>query len=284
MAQVWSRILPPSPVARGAGRLRVASVDGASACLESGARDPLRLLVPRPRGKAVWAFTSSYGGGLVAGDRVDLDCRVEAGARCLLATQATTKVYHADNGRGATQTIAARIGRGGGLVVLNEPVSCFAGARYRQHQEVECEPGADLLWFDGVSSGRAARGEHWSDVVYRSTLRVHVDGRTVLADRSTIAPSVSPLSTRDAREPWRCFANMVLAGSWARDHGPPAIDRLRRRTVAVPGLRVAIVPLDGAATLVRFAAGETRLVLDAVRTATAWLAEVLDGDPWRRRF
>src|SRR5262245_15567397 len=54
---------------------------------------PLRLLFPRAAGDAAWIVTSSLGGGLVDGDAVALDVRVEAGATAVVTTQASTKVY-----------------------------------------------------------------------------------------------------------------------------------------------------------------------------------------------
>jgi urease accessory protein len=70
----------------GHGRVRLAA-DGAFA--ELAAAYPLKLLAPRlahPRVAAVYIL--SYGGGLVGGDRVQLDLEVESGAILLALTQA----------------------------------------------------------------------------------------------------------------------------------------------------------------------------------------------------
>src|SRR5262249_40908870 len=79
---------------RGHGRLRVASVAGdRSAGLHAAGADPLALLVTRARGPAVWAYTTTMGGGLLAGDEIQLEVNVEREATCFLGTQASTKVY-----------------------------------------------------------------------------------------------------------------------------------------------------------------------------------------------
>src|SRR6185436_1148904 len=75
------RMLPTQP-ASGEARLHVASVAGRSVVVGSWARSPLHLLTPRSRGGSVWAYTCSFGGGLVAGDRTRLELCMDAGARC----------------------------------------------------------------------------------------------------------------------------------------------------------------------------------------------------------
>src|SRR5204862_7713297 len=73
--------------------LAVSMVHGLSAATTAWARSPLKLLTPRSRGESVWAYTSSFGGGMVAGDRTRLEVTIDAGARCFLGTQASTKIY-----------------------------------------------------------------------------------------------------------------------------------------------------------------------------------------------
>ena len=59
--------------------LVIGLVAGASAVTSARATNPLKLLTPRPRGASVWAYTSSFGGGLVAGDQTCLHLTVDDG-------------------------------------------------------------------------------------------------------------------------------------------------------------------------------------------------------------
>ena len=53
---------------------------GAVTAVETAfAESPLRLLTPRNHGSAAWAYTSTLGGGLVDGDRLELDLSVGPG-------------------------------------------------------------------------------------------------------------------------------------------------------------------------------------------------------------
>src|SRR5262245_48343677 len=97
-----------SDVLRGHGRVGVARVAGASALVAGAARAPLQLLVPRPRGPAVWACAGTLGGGLVDGDALALEVAVGDGAALLVSTQASTKVYRG----AASQRLSATVGDG----------------------------------------------------------------------------------------------------------------------------------------------------------------------------
>jgi urease accessory protein len=138
--------------------------------------------VPRP----VWCYIVSYGGGLVAGDAVAVSVRVGAGATAVLATQASTKVYHA-RGRAtsdstpaeravrrsaAVSSVSASVGAGGLLAILPDPVIAFADARFRQRQRIVLAHGASLVLMDWCSSGRRARGEAWEFASYETRTEV----------------------------------------------------------------------------------------------------------------
>src|SRR5260370_29621247 len=83
----------------GAGHLEIKLVSGQSAVTSVQARSPLKFLIPRPRGDSVWAYMSSFGGGLVAGDETHVSVSLGAQSRCFLTTQASTKVYRNPKGR-----------------------------------------------------------------------------------------------------------------------------------------------------------------------------------------
>ena len=105
------------------------------------AASPLRLLTPADHGDAAWVFLASLGGGLLDGDRIDLDVEVGDGASALLGTQASTKVYRSPpGGAGSSQRLSARVGAGALLAVVPDPVVCFADTRYEQTLENLARP------------------------------------------------------------------------------------------------------------------------------------------------
>ena len=142
--------------------LEVESVSGQSAVTSAFASTPMKLLTPRSRGQSVWACTSSFGGGFVAGDETRLDLRIGRGARCFLGTQASTKIYRNPRALACGHVTQATIEENALLVFAPDPVQPFAGSSYTQRQTFRLGAGAGLVLVDWFTSGRAARGERWA--------------------------------------------------------------------------------------------------------------------------
>src|SRR5215510_3493635 len=164
----------------GVGVLSVTRSAGRSVVSMAYATSPLHLLTPSNHGRAVWVFTSSYGGGLVDGDRIRLDINIDDGAAAFVSTQASTKVYRSP--RGTATTMTARIGREALLVIAPDPVVCFARSRYRQVQHFQLLDTGTLVAVDWLSSGRRAFGERWMFDEYEATLEVRKAGRLLVHD------------------------------------------------------------------------------------------------------
>ncbi|XP_006813332.1 uncharacterized protein LOC100369951, partial [Saccoglossus kowalevskii] len=97
---------------------------------------PLKLMVPKYAGSSntQWLYPITYGGGLVAGDHIDLDVTVGDGCSVLITTQGSTKVYKSVNNLISMQGIDAKVNNGGLLAILPDPVVCYQNARYAQTQ------------------------------------------------------------------------------------------------------------------------------------------------------
>ncbi|MFL5274748.1 MAG: urease accessory protein UreD [Anaeromyxobacteraceae bacterium] len=180
-----------APLPPGSGTLRVARAGGLSAVVSCAAASPLHLFTPRPRGEAVWAVATTHGGGLVAGDAIDLEVEVGPGATALLSTQSNTRVYRS-TGATATQRLVARVAEGAALAVLPEPTTPFAGARLAASQRFVLAAGASLLLVDALSEGRGARGERWAFTACASRNEIEVAGRPVLADAVRLVAGEGP--------------------------------------------------------------------------------------------
>src|SRR4051812_14789077 len=110
----------------GEGELAVERVGARSVLASAIAASPLKLLAPSNHGDAVWIYVVNFGGGLVDGDELKLRARIRRGASALVTTQSSTKVYRSP--RGCSQSFEAEVEEDATLVVLPDPVACFAGA------------------------------------------------------------------------------------------------------------------------------------------------------------
>ncbi len=275
---VGAQVLPA-----GSGRLRFAKVDGASALVGCRAESPLKILVPHRRGRSAWAFLTTLGGGLVAGDHTELHVEVGAGATALLATQAETKVYRSPGGAEAKQVLRARVDRGGTLAVMPDPVSPFAGARYRQEQRCEIEDGASLLLVDALVAGRTARGERWAFESYRSRTEIATGGTLILGEALSLEPRVGA-SLADQMGRYDAVAFAAVIGPAFTAGASALLDRWSRAPVEVGApLLSTVSPLRGGA-LIRVAAISAEHLAHFLRGALSFVAGPLGDDPFQRRW
>ena len=267
----------PAAVEAGRGRLRIVRVRDRSVVSSAYATSPLRLLTPRAGGEAAWIFTSSYGGGLVDGDHLGLDVQVGAGAAALVSTQASTKIYRSRRGAGAD--LHARVDENGLLVLLPDPVVCFAGAIYRQTQQFDLAPGASLAVVDWMSSGRRMSGERWAFLEYSARLTVRSAGRLLVHDVVALRAEDGSLAARMGR--FDILGVVALVGPALHETAEAVVARLGGTPIRNRGdLLVAATALEGAGCVVRLAGRSTEQVGRVVRDLLADIPRLLGDDPW----
>lgn len=115
-------------------------------------------------------FILSYGGGLVAGDAIDLSVALDPTTRLALLTQGSTKIFKTPHRDLVTrQRLSVDIANDAALCLLPDPVQPFADSAFEQTQVFRLRgPTAAACVCDWVSEGRTARGERWSFHKYAS--------------------------------------------------------------------------------------------------------------------
>jgi urease accessory protein len=265
----------------GRGLLAIDRLGTRSVVTRAFATSPLRLLTPRNRGGAAWIYTSSYGGGLVDGDQLDISIEVRDGAAAFVSSQASTKVYRSP--RGTSSEVRGRVGNGGLLIVAPDPVVCFAGARYRQAQRFHVADGGALIVVDTLLSGRCAAGERWAFGEYRSLVEVTTGGRLLVHDAMALRQSDGALEPRLGR--FNVLALAVLVGHPLRRE----VERLLAASAAQPVARradqlIAAAPLANDGCIVRIAGTSSEEVGRTLRSLLGCVPERLGDDPWTRKW
>ena len=257
--------------------VRVAGESTAVTCASSS---PLRLLLPRPRGRAVWAVVASHGGGLVGGDRVALDLEIGPATRACVSTQAETKVYRSVEAP-SRQTTRARVERGALLAVLPEPVSAYAGSCFEQRQRFELAEDGNLVLLDAFTAGRSARGERWTFRALATANEVAVGGRLILADALRLSPSDGPAVAARMADV-ELLATIVLLGPQLAAPAADLLAALADRPAEAGPVLVAASPLGDGVHL-RLAAVDVEAGRAAIRSTLAFLPALLGEDPLSRR-
>jgi urease accessory protein len=262
--------------------LNVQRVNGRSSVTSRFATSPLQLLTPRPWGSTVWACTSSLGGGLVAGDETSLRVQLDAGTRCVLGTQSSTKIYRNPAGKPCGHTTEAHLGPEACLAFLPDPIQPFAGASYEQRQDFHLAAGAGLVLVDWISSGRAARGERWAFARVQSRNQIFRGERRVLIDSLLLDPADGALDGPYRLGRFNCLALLVVVGEPFRAGAEQILERLS----AQPLTRRAATQQSGSplpeGAVLRLA-GES--VEDVGRALREHLALLSEGDnPWVQKW
>ena len=234
------------------------------------AESPLRFLTPRNHGSAAWAYTSTLGGGLVDGDRLQLEISVGPGARAFVSSQGPTRVFRSS--RGAASETVARVETGGALVLVPDPSACFAGARYAQSTRVHLEAGSSLVLWEVLSAGR----ERWGFTRCESTLRV----LPYLDERWLLDPEQGPLEERMGR--FGAIGTLLLVGPLFAS----LAQSIRERIDAAPvregaPLVESVSPLRHGALVVRAAAPSVEQLVQRLRRHLSALPSLLGDDPCR---
>lgn len=268
----------------GYGLVEVQRVDGRSAVTRQRATDPLKLLCPTRSGDAAWIYTSTYGGGLVAGDEVDLSVDVRAGAMAVLSTQASTKVYRRDGARGAVQRVYGHIEPGATLAVMPDPLTCFADADYDQRQRFDLVGDGALVLLDWFTSGRRAHGERWAFHRYASRLELCIDEQCVLRDAVRLSDAEGPVAGAGRMGRFDCCAMLLLAGTSLAGPAEDLVRSIEQRPLSPDAPCMLAASRSGWGAIVRIAGISTEQVAHEVVQHLRFLRSILGVFPWDRKW
>lgn len=267
----------------GQGGLEVDLVFGQSAVTSVWAVNPLKLLVPHPRGPSVWAYLSSFGGGLVAGDSTSLNVRLGKGARCFLSTQASTKVYRSPLGLPCSHQTRATLDAESVLAVIPDPIQAFADSIYVQRQEFRMNSESGLIVLDWLTAGRTACGERWAFTRYQSRNDVYIDNQLVITESLCLEPEKDPALDQHRLGRYNCFALLLFLGKKLGSMAQQAIAAVSNRAVErqAPTL-VSCSPLPHGA-IVRCAGIDTESVSAEIHSFIRDLPMLIGDDPMSRK-
>ncbi len=140
-----------------------ASRDSDRTILHAQHEGPLRLLKTLyPEGSGIaHAVIVHPPGGLVGGDRLNIDLDVQAGAHLLATTPAATRFYRCRPGLDAAQTVSARVAAGARLEWLPQETLAYPGCQARN--EVRIQLQGQLLASELLVLGLPEAGQAFDD-------------------------------------------------------------------------------------------------------------------------
>jgi urease accessory protein len=209
-------------------------------------------------------------GGIVGGDELEIDARLEPGTHALVTTPGATRFYRS-NGALATQRARLQLAPGARLEWLPLETIAYSACQAENQVRLALEPGAEAMGWDVLALGLPASGEAFSSGSFLQHLELEGSGQAGWLERGRVEAADQRLL--DSPLGWdglRVFATMWFASGSA---GPVA-----RRDALLEGARAACTASSLAARAGATAAHERVVVLrvlgERVEPVMALLAQV----------
>jgi len=110
-------------------------------------------------------------GGIVGGDRLELQLELGPASHALLTTPGATRFYRSD-GAAALQTVDARLAEGARLEWLPLETIAYSGCLAENRLRVELAPGAEAIGWDVLALGLPAAGAAFDRGAYTQTIEL----------------------------------------------------------------------------------------------------------------
>lgn len=156
---------------------------GRTVLAERRRQGPLAVQRPfYPEGAVCHLYVLHPPGGVVGGDRLSIEVRMDAGAEALVTTPGATKFYRSA-GSLACLVQRLRVGEGGFLEWLPQENIFFPGARVLLKTELELTEGARFALWELNSLGRPVNDEAFDSGELELSLSILREGRPLLLER-----------------------------------------------------------------------------------------------------
>ncbi len=162
---------------------------------------------------AAYTLLVNPSGGLVGGDHLSIDMSLDRDAHVLISSPSANRVYRTEN-KISEQHIDITVGPGAVLEWLPEHTIPFASSRFRQILHATLAPGATLLLWDAVASGRIAREERWAFTGLENEIRITTASGSSLHERYVLDPATD-LGCVGLVEEWNYVASFYVVNDAA---------------------------------------------------------------------
>jgi len=155
-----------------------------------------------------WLVNQS--GGLVGGDHLSVEAQLHAGSHVLLTSPSANRVYRS-LAEPSVQEVGLSVGTEARLEWVPEVTIPFAGSRFRQSIHVDLAPGATVVLWDAMASGRVARHERWAFASLENEICINTSLGKSLVERYRLVPGLLPESI-SLVESWDYVASLFVIG------------------------------------------------------------------------
>ncbi len=149
-------------------------------------------------------------GGLVGGDHVSVEAQLHARSHVFMTSPSANRVYRS-LAEPTVQEVRLSVGPDARLEWLPEITIPFAGSRFHQSIHVDLAPGATVVLWDAMASGRVARHERWAFALLENEICISGSLGKSVAERYRLVPGLLPESVGLVGS-WDYVASLFIIG------------------------------------------------------------------------
>lgn len=157
-----------------------------------------------------YVYIISPSGGILQGDRYDIDIKLGNNSLTHVTTQGATRIYKMENSY-ATQTISINAEDGSYLEYIPDQIIPFRKSRFYQQVELTVHDNATIIYSEVIVPGRIASGEKFEyDICYiRTVARNHL-GSPRFMDTVKLEPKKEKLTIYGILEKFEVVGTIYL--------------------------------------------------------------------------
>lgn len=155
-------------------------------------------------------FLMQLGGGIVEGERYNINVELKENVRAIVTTQAASKVYKCENSYESFQETTLKLEENSILEYITDPVILYKDAVYRQENNIYMTKSSTLIYTDGITSGWSPDKKRFQYEKAKLKTNIYMDGVLVLLDNMLINPREDDIDGLGFMEGYKNFATLII--------------------------------------------------------------------------
>lgn len=167
-------------------------------------------------------------GGMVSGDLLEIEARLESDTAALITTPGAGRVYRARPDRTLQhQRVTLQVASGSSLEWLPLETILYPNARTRLEVNVTLAGDARFIGWEVTSLGLPACGEDFGAGELQQSLQIHRDGRLMLREQLLLDEHSRAVLTGKAGLQGQPVTGLMVAGPFTPEQVEPLLEPLR---------------------------------------------------------
>ena len=175
---------------------------------------PAKFIAPESHASGVLCFISSYGGGMLGGDKVSINIEVGMNSGLILLPQANSRAYTNTEGKTARQDMNIKILKGGRFIFNADPLVLHEKSKFMQNTNLFLNENSGAILIDWFSIGRSENGEKFLFSDYSSNLSISDSSSTFLIDRQHFTPDTVKYNLAGSFADYSQMLNIFFSGTF----------------------------------------------------------------------